>query len=158
MGDINVNASLSIGNGLTNSTNGAFTDAQVAAGAPTVTSYAIGTDGTVNLSLSNGDTFAAGQVLVQNFQDPNALVRQGDNLLSGQQVAGPNRWHGIDAANNTPGSGGLGQIQAGNLEMSNADLTTQMSDLITMQRSFQAASSIVTTSNAILGTIVTLTQ
>ena len=158
VGDLNVNYNVAIGSGVTNNTNGAFTDAQVAAGAPALTSYAIGADGSVNLSLSNGDTFVTGQVMLQNFQDPNALIRQGNNLLSGQQAAGLIGGTGLTAANNTPGSSGLGQIQAGNLETSNADLTTQMSDLITMQRSFQAASSIVTVSNSILNTIVGLTQ
>lgn len=156
VGDISVHYDVGIGNGLTNATNGAFTDAQVDASKPALSSYAVGKDGSLNLYLSNGDSFVAGQVMLQNFQDPNALIRQGNNLLSGQQAAGPIGGAGLTAANNMPGNNGLGQIQSSTLELSNADLTQQFSDLITMQRSFQAASRIVTVSDSVLEEIVNL--
>lgn len=156
VGDLTVGYNVSIGNGLTNSTGGAFTDAQVAANAPSLTSYSVGTDGTVNLNLSNGSSFAAGQVLIQNFQDPNALIRQANNLYSGQSAAGLIGTSTPAAATNSPGTNGLGAIQSGALELSNVDLTQQFSDLITAQRSFQAASRIVTVSDTILEEIVNL--
>ena len=59
---------------------------------------------------------------------------------------------------NKPGSNGLGSIQAGTLELSNVDLTDQFANLITTQRSFQAASRLVTVSDSVLEDIVNLKQ
>ncbi len=156
VGGLQVGYSATVGNGLTNDTGGAFTDAQVEAGAPTMNSYAIGKDGNVNVYLSNGDSFSAGQVLVQDFRDPDSLIREGNNLLSGQDAAGPVGGSTLTAANNTPGTNGLGGTQSGSLELSNVDLTKEFSDLITTQRSFQAASRIVTVSDSVLEEIVNL--
>ena len=156
VGDLNVSYNATIGNGLTNSTGGAFTDAQVQASAPTLTTYSVGTDGGVNLNMSNGDSVQVGQVMLQTFHDPNALIREGNNLYSGQGAAGLVGSATPAVATNTPGTNGLGAIQSGTLELSNVDLTQQFSDLITAQRSFQAASRIVTVSDSILEEIVNL--
>ena len=113
IGDIKVDFDISIGNGLTNSTGGAYTDAEVEAGKPTLQSFSVDQQGNVILSLSNGDTFVRGQVLMQNFNDPSALVRQGNNIFSGQAAAGPVGGIALSATNNAPGSNGLGRIQSG---------------------------------------------
>ena len=55
-----------------------------------------------------------------------------------------------------PSTGSLGAVQSGELEQSNVDLTTQFGDMITAQRSFEAASRIITVSDSILNTIVNL--
>ncbi|HEX3730549.1 MAG TPA: flagellar basal body rod C-terminal domain-containing protein, partial [Opitutaceae bacterium] len=75
---------------------------------------------------------------------------QGDNLYSysGGAVA-------LTSAN-APGTSGLGSVQAGTLEQSNVDLTQEFSDMITMQRAFEANSRVVTTSDTILQDIVSL--
>ena len=156
IGSLKVGYDVSVGNGLTNDTGGAFTDAQVAAGAPTMNSYSIGKDGNVNIYLSNGDSYSAGQVMLQDFRDPNSLIREGNNLYSGQEAAGAIGGTALTAANNTPGTNGLGGTQSGSLELSNVDLTQEFSDLITTQRSFQAASRIVTVSDSVLEEIVNL--
>jgi len=158
VGDIQINFNMSIGNGLTNNTGGAFTDAQVAAGAPAMENYTVDTSGNVVETLSNGDTFDRGQVLLQNFQDPNALVREGNNLYGNTSAAGPLGGIGLSAANNTPGSGGLGSIEVGTLEGSNVDLSQEFANLITAQRSFQAASRVITTSDTVLDEIIHLKQ
>lgn len=155
-GNLSVNYDAGVGNGITNDTGGAFTDAQVEAGKPRLESFSIATDGTVNLYLSNGDSFAAGQVMLQNFRDPNSLIRQGNNLYSGMEAAGLEGGNSLTSANNTPGTNGLGGIQSGSLELSNVDLTKEFSELITTQRSFQAASRIVTVSDSVLEEIVNL--
>ena len=155
-GDLSVNYNASVGSGITNDTGGAFTDAQVEAGKPRLESFSIAKDGTVNLYLSNGESFVGGQVMLQNFRDANSLIREGNNLYSGMDAAGPEGGSVISASNNTPGSTGLGGIQSGSLELSNVDLTKEFSDLITTQRSFQAASRIVTVSDSVLEEIVNL--
>lgn len=156
IGDIKIDFDISIGNGLTNSTGGAYTDAEVEAGKPTLQSFSVDQQGNVVLSLSNGDTFVRGEVLMQNFNDPSALVRQGNNIFSGQVAAGPVGGIGLSAANNAPGSNGLGRIQSGTVELSNVDLSDQFAQLITTQRAFQAGSRVITVSDTVLEDVINL--
>ncbi len=98
----------------------------------------------------------AAAVLLMDFRDPTALVKEGANLYSGFDAAGVVGTINLSAANNTPGSYGLGTIQGGSLELSNVDLTEQFADMITTQRSFQAGSRIITVSDDILQEVVNL--
>ena len=159
IGNINVNYAISVGSGITNSTGGAFTDAQVNAGAPSLQSFAVDPSGNVILTLSNGDTVDAGKVLLQSFSDPNALMSQGNNLYSNMAAAGPSSGStALTASDNAPGTNGLGAIQAGALEQSNVDLSSEFANLITAQRSFQAGARLVTVSDTILEEVVNLKQ
>ncbi len=104
---------------------------------------------------SDGSSVATNRLQLQNFNDTSALMREGNNLYSGLNAAGP-LGGGILAGGNNPGEGGLGSLQSGVLESSNVDLTAQFSDLITTQRSFQAGSRLITVSDTILEDIVNL--
>jgi flagellar hook protein FlgE len=123
--------------------------ASVADGA-VMTSYNIASNGVVTVNLSDGNSFTAGQVLLQSFTNPQALTSVGNNLYSNVANAG-----GL-AAPGAPNSGNLGAVQSGYLELSNVDLSAQMADLITAQRAFEANSKIVTTSDELLQTMVNL--
>jgi flagellar hook protein FlgE len=123
--------------------------------APTKVSFAIGTDGKINVNLSDGTQFVRGQVLTQNFINPNGLMKEGNNLYSGIGAAGPLG----GAANPTPappGSNGMGTIQAGALELSNVDLASEFTNLITTQRAYQANARVITTSDELLQELVNL--
>jgi flagellar hook protein FlgE len=157
VGDLKVDTGLSTVDGtLVNSTGGAFTDAQVNANAPRIMGFGVNSAGDLMLQLSNGDTITRGRVLLQNFQDVNALVRESGNLFSGLQTANPIGGLALSAENNTPGQAGLGQIEQGTLELSNVDLTEEFSQLINTQRSFQAGSRVITTADQVLEEIVNL--
>lgn len=156
LGDIKIDFNLSIGNGLTNSTGGAFTDAEVEANKPTMRSFTIDQLGNVLIGLSNGDTFIRGRVLLQGFSDPNALTRQGNNLFSGFEAAGPLGGTALSAANNGPGTNGLGRLEVGTLELSNVDLSQEFADMIIVQRSFQAGSRVITVSDSMLEEVINL--
>lgn len=156
VGDIKIDFSIGMGSGLTNSTGGTFTDAQVAANAPTMRSFTVDQLGNVVVSLTNGDTFIRGKVLLQNFRDPNALTREGNNLFSNFDAAGAVGGTALTDTNNSAGSNGLGHIEIGTLEQSNVDLSQEFADLITTQRSFQAASRVITTSDDVLDEIIHL--
>ena len=158
VGDIQLTAGLAIGSGLTNSTGGAFTDAQVLAGAPTLRSFSIDQYGNAVAFMSDGSSFTKGQILLQDFRDPAALTKEGNNLFSGFEAAGAIGGGTMTAANNSAGTNGLGSIQSGSLELSNVDLTEQFASLITTQRSFQAGSRLITVSDTILEDIVNLKQ
>ena len=118
--------------------------------APTLQSYTINSAGQINATLSDGTSGVIGQIVLQNFTNPQALVNQGQNLYSYSATAGPL------AAPAAPNSGGLGQIQSGALESSNVDLARQMTDLITAQRAFEANAKMITTSDEILQDLVNL--
>ena len=142
---------------ITDSTGGAFTAAQISAAQPRAQSFTLDSTGKVVVSLSNGDTIDSGQVLLQSFNDPQALTKAGNNLFTNQTTAGPIGGSlSLTAAGNTPGSNGLGSIQVGALEQSNVDLSAQFADLITAQRSFQAGSRLITVSDGILEEVVSL--
>jgi len=121
-------------------------------------SYAFDPQGNVVEFYSDGSSAATNKILLQNFKDPSALERAGDNLYTGFAAAGPTTGNtALDSTGlNNPGNNGLGTIQAGTLELSNVDLTEQFSNMITVQRSFQASSRIITVSDSILEEVVNL--
>ncbi len=120
-------------------------------------SFTIDGSGNVVESYSDGTSATTNQVLMQNFQDPTALVSIGNNLFSGMGSAQPISGSlTLSAAANTPGVSGLGTIQSGTLELSNVDLTNEFANLITTQRSFEAGSRLITVSDTILEDIVNL--
>lgn len=125
-------------------------------------SVTIDKSGAVVEFYSDGTSATTNQVLLQTFTDPAALVKEGNNLYSGLIAAGPvsaaANSSDLDVTNNKPGANGLGTIQSGTLELSNIDLTDQFANLITTQRSFQAASRLVTVSDSVLEDIVNLKQ
>ena len=123
--------------------------ATAAAGA-TLSSFSIDQVGKINVTLSDGTQYVRGQVLLQNVRNPSALVKEGENLYSAGSDAG------LLAQPAPAQSNGLGKIQAGALEMSNVDLTSEMAGLITAQRAFQANARIITTSDEVLQEVVNL--
>lgn len=116
----------------------------------TVSAFNIDAEGKVNVRLSDGSEFVRGQVLLQTFRDPQALMKEGNSVYSGLNAAGPL------AAAQAPGTNGLGRIQAGSLELSNVDLAQEFASLITTQRGFQASARIITTSDEVLQEVVNL--
>lgn len=135
MGDLKVDA-------------GEGTDAKVAA-------FNITATGVIEVTRSDATKFNRGQVLLQNFRDPQALLKEGNNLYSGISAAGP--LGGAESPTmGAPKTNGLGEIQSGALESSNVDLTNEFANLITTQRGFQASARIITTSDEILQEVVNL--
>jgi flagellar hook protein FlgE len=115
-----------------------------------VSSFNIDTEGKINVRLSDGTEYIRGQVLLQTFQNPQALTKEGNNLFSGMANAG------ALSQTSAPGTNGLGTIQSGALEGSNVDLANEFSSMITTQRAFQASARIITTSDEILQELVNL--
>lgn len=119
-------------------------------------SLSIDRAGNVIEFYSDGSQAITNRVLIQSFTDPNELKKMGDNLYAGLEAAGPVGGLSLAAAKHGPGENGLGVIEAGTLELSNVDLTEEFADMITMQRSFQASSRLVTVSDSVLEDIVNL--
>ncbi|MSU43420.1 MAG: flagellar basal body rod protein FlgG, partial [Pedosphaera sp.] len=114
-------------------------------------------DGKANMLLSDGTQYNRGQVLMQVFQNTQALMKEGANLYSNLATAGALGTTG-DSASSTqilagaaaPGSAGLGRIESGALELSNVDMAREFATMITTQRAFQANARVVSTSDEIL--------
>jgi len=119
-------------------------------------SFSIDRQGNFIEFYSDGSSATTNKLLLQTYRDPSALQRVGDNLFTGFTAAGAVGGVALTAANNSPGTTGLGSIESGTLELSNVDLTEQFANMITTQRSFQAASRIVTVSDSVLEEIVNL--
>lgn len=119
-------------------------------GTSTVESYTFASNGDVNIELADGTTISGGQIALQNFTAPTQLTSVGNNLYNGMANAGPL------TAPEAPSSSGLGSIVTGSLEMSNVDLASQLTALITAQRGFEANAQTITTSNEVLQDLVNL--
>ncbi len=116
-----------------------------------VLGWTVDTSGDINVTLSDGTTsITRGTILLQNFANPQALMKEGNNLYTGLANANPL------SDPTRPGTEGIGTVVAGALELSNVDLAKEFSDLIITQRAFQATSRIITTSDEILQELVNL--
>jgi flagellar hook protein FlgE len=121
-----------------------------------LTSFSISAAGNLTEFYSDGTSVTTSQILLQNFSDPSALIKQGDNLFTGFSAAGIIGPTVPTPATNAPAGGGLGAIQSGTLELANVDLTDEFANMITTQRSFQASSRLITVSDTVLEDIVNL--
>ena len=101
--------------------------------ASVMTQLSVNTAGVISAQFSNGQSQNLGQVALANFNDTQGLQSAGGNLWSQTFTSG-------NATYNSPGSSNVGSIQSQALEASNVDLTTQLVDLITAQRYYQANS------------------
>ncbi len=123
--------------------------------AATVLDWNIDSSGKINVKLSDDTSFVRGQVLLQRFDNPQALQKEGNNLYSGINAAGPLGGNASPTPQ-PPGTNGLGSLQTGKLETSNVDLASEFVGLITAQRGFQASAKLITTSDEILQETVNL--
>jgi flagellar hook protein FlgE len=106
--------------------------------AGTYESYAIAANGDVNVTYSNGETQAVGQLALANVSNQQGLESLGNSEYATTAASGT-------ATIGTSGTDGLGSITGGALEESNVSISTEFSDLIIAQRAFEASSKAVTT-------------
>ncbi len=107
-------------------------------------------NGMIYASYDNGQTRLLGQIAVAQFANASGLQKEGDNLYSATLNSGEFDGIGVDV------TAGGGYISTGVLEMSNVDLSSEFTDMITTQRGFQANSRIITVSDTLLEELVNL--
>ncbi len=112
-------------------------------GSGALTDYTIGSDGTIMGSFSNGRTAALGQIALANFANTQGLERVGNSDFSATLASGA-------AVVGTPGTGGLGSVSGGSLELSNVDIATEFSALIVAQRDYEANARTITTFDQVM--------
>jgi flagellar hook protein FlgE len=114
-------------------------------------SFAIGSDGTITGSFSNGETQALGQIALASFANNNGLQLNGSTDFTPTLASGP-------AVVGVPGSGELGTLSGGSLELSNVDIATEFANLIVAQRGYEADAKAVTTFDQIMQDTIALKQ
>lgn len=107
-------------------------------------------DGMIYANYDNGCSRLLGQIAVATFANASGLAKEGDNLYSATQNSGD--FDGIGKDITTGG----GYMNNGVLEMSNVDLSSEFTEMITTQRGFQANSRIITVSDTLLEELTNL--
>ena len=111
--------------------------------------FSIGKTGVITGTYSNGLVSDLGQIAIAFFANPEGLLKTAGNLFDVSSNSGEVR---IGIA----GSDGRGTIETGMLEMSNVDLATEFTEMISTSRAFQANSRVVTTSDEMLQELIHL--
>lgn len=109
----------------------------------------IGPDGVITGIFSNGLNRTLGQVALSTFANPQGLMRVSDNMWAMSENSGIPQF-------GTPKNENFGSINAGYLEQSNVDISSEFTDLIVTQRGFQANTKIVTTVDEMLQELINL--
>ncbi len=107
-------------------------------------------NGMIYASYDNGMTKLLGQIATAEFANASGLEKQGDNLYSATLNSGEFDGIGVDVTANG------GYMSTGVLEMSNVDLSSEFTEMITTQRGFQANSRIITVSDTLLEELTNL--
>jgi len=156
------NIELNFLNTLTNNNNGKSTISASAGG--TGSEKGVGTgrrsgdmieivvqdDGKIYANYDNGMSRLLAQIAVATFANPSGLEKKGDNLYAATMNSGIFDGIGDDIKN------GGGYMTSGVLEMSNVDLSSEFTEMITTQRGFQANSRIITVSDSLLEELTNL--
>lgn len=110
----------------------------------------VNTDGEIYGTYDNGNRTLLGQIAVAQFANASGLEKVGENCYDTTLNSG--EFDGIGVAISADGS----KMTSGELEMSNVDLSTEFTQMITTQRGFQANSRVITTSDTLLEELVNL--
>jgi flagellar hook protein FlgE len=108
----------------------------------TITATEFDVHGNIKITYSNGETKTPAKLVLAQFDQPDQL----------KEVDGS---HFVTANSQLPTLGsaltsGIGSVVGGQIEMSNVDLTSQFTDLIIVQRGFQACSQITNVANEMM--------
>ena len=114
-----------------------------------LTGISIGEDGLVTTRYSNGQTQYKGQIALTDFRNTQGLQPLGNNAWAATYTSG-------DPVTGSPAEGRFGSLRAGALEESNVDLTSELVNMMTAQRSYQANAQTIKTQDQIMSTLVNL--
>jgi flagellar hook protein FlgE len=101
------------------------------------------TTGELSLYFSDGTSLKGGQVQLSSFANPEGLKKQGGNVFKQTPDAGAR-------SDFAPGTDTGASVTSQYLEKSNVDLTEEMTNMIVVQRGFQAGSRVITTTDQLM--------
>ncbi|QRY35503.1 flagellar basal-body rod protein FlgF (plasmid) [Variovorax sp. PDNC026] len=117
-------------------------DSQDGLGPGTLSGTAFDGNGVLRMSYSNGQTVKGTRLALARFDSPDAVGALGNNQF---EMLNKDAWH-LGMA----GEGAFGTVRTGQIEISNVDLSQEFSDLVIMQRGYQASSQVISTANDML--------
>jgi len=132
-------------------TSGLSTSTQDGLAAGQITSVSLSDGGLLVARYSNGQQTTVGQLAVASVRNPETMEAVGNNNLQAAVDTAP-------PAIGASGSGGRGKVLGGAIEASTVDIAHEFTDLITMQRSYQANSKVITTSDQMLQDTIAMKQ
>jgi flagellar hook protein FlgE len=113
------------------------------------TSIEIGSDGTLYQMFANGSRRAAYRIPLATVESPDNLAVKSRNTFEATSRSG-------DIRVGLPESGGLGSLVSGALESSTVDMASELTEMITAQRSYTANSRVFQTGAELMEIIVNL--
>jgi flagellar hook protein FlgE len=116
-----------------------------------VASYAVGADGTITGTFTNGNTTVLGQVAVASFANNQGLVDIGSNNYQATVSSGA-------AITGVPGTNGAGTIVGSEVEGSNVDIAAEFAKLIVAQQAYSANAKSVTAFNQVSQATIAMLQ
>jgi flagellar hook protein FlgE len=113
-----------------------------------LTTSAFDEQGQLKLTYSNGQTRTVGKLVLAQFENPEQLQALGSGMFSMKD--------GMQEKLGQAMVSGLGRVIGGKVEMSNVDLTRQFTDLIILQRGYQASSQVSSIANELIQTLLAM--
>jgi len=112
--------------------------------------YAIDTNGIITATKrSDSSSVEIGRLVLATFNNPAGLDSAGNSTYVTSNNSGTASVHYVNDE-------GAGSLQSGELEMSNVSLASELTNMIIVQRGFQANSRVITTSDTMLEELVNL--
>lgn len=112
-------------------------------------SVSVDQDGILYATYTNSVTLPLYQIALYDFVNKDGLYREGGNLFSATMASG-------DPSVAPANVSGMGSVNAYSVEQSNVDLAKEFVNMITTQRGFQANSKVVTTTDTMLETVISM--
>lgn len=104
-------------------------------------------DGGVVAQYSNGEKQKVGTVALATFPNENELVAVSDTSWTSSNASGAPLY-------GAPGTGLAGELAVGAIEQSNVDMTSELVNLMTSQRNYQANTKIISTENEMMQSLL----
>ena len=124
--------------GLASSASSLSVSSQDGSAAGVLSSFTIGSDGTISGVFSNGVTQTLGQIQLARFSNPTGLEQQGQNLYAANMNSGL-------PIQGSPGQQGMGTIQSGAIEESNTNVGSDLIELILGSTMYEGNARVITT-------------
>jgi flagellar hook protein FlgE len=115
----------------------------------TLSGFSFNEQGVLTARYTNGQSVTTGQLAIATFRNPQGLQSVGGNAWQETQAVGTK-------VVEVPGTGNLGDIVAGAVEESNVDLTAELVNLITAQRTYQANAQSIKTQDQVTQTFLNM--